>query len=107
MDKQQLIKLHKADFTQAYLAVQNSLGGNPLTLLMSEGSVAAIEQAIDNLEAMLFIASSCHAKALDEKQTEEFSSGETSESTTTDSPGLTTEKKKAKEKPVKQEASPE
>ncbi|WP_367971600.1 hypothetical protein RJD38_21165 [Vibrio scophthalmi] len=68
MDKTKLIKIHQADFAAAYLGLQNTLGGNPISLLMTESSVAAIEHAGECLKAMHEIATLCHVKEVPGEQ---------------------------------------
>ncbi|MCX2788347.1 hypothetical protein [Vibrio sp. Sgm 5] len=66
MDKQTLCKAHQAKFNECYLGLQNTLGGNPLTLLRDDNSPELIYRAGTYLEQMLAIASLCHDKGAKE-----------------------------------------
>ena len=61
MDKMQLVKANQQAFNQAYLSMQNTLGGNPIALLCSDASIQAIEDAAKALEQMHHIAQQCHS----------------------------------------------
>ncbi|EMD1175059.1 hypothetical protein VP758_001575 [Vibrio harveyi] len=66
MDKQTLCKAHQAKFNECYLGLQNTLGGNPLTLLRDDNSPDLIYRAGTYLEQMLAIASLCHDEEVKE-----------------------------------------
>ncbi|EIA0803408.1 hypothetical protein K6327_000917 [Vibrio vulnificus] len=66
MDKQTLCKAHQAKFNECYLGLQNTLGGNPLTLLRDDNSPELIYRAGTYLEQMLAIASLCHGEGAKE-----------------------------------------
>lgn len=66
MDKQTLCKAHQAKFNECYLGLQNTLGGNPLTLLRDDNSPELIYRAGTYLEQMLAIASLCHDEEVKE-----------------------------------------
>ncbi|HHP0469582.1 TPA: hypothetical protein ACRZ6V_001238 [Vibrio harveyi] len=66
MDKQTLCKAHQAKFNECYLELQNTLGGNPLTLLRDDNSPELIYRAGTYLEQMLAIAQQCHDEEVKE-----------------------------------------
>ncbi|WP_418113399.1 hypothetical protein RJD40_10625 [Vibrio scophthalmi] len=60
MEKSQLLKSNQQKFNQAYLLMQNTLGGNPIALLNNDDCVQVIEEAAKALEQMHHIARECH-----------------------------------------------